>query len=143
MSREKFVYVTYIAAPQDEVWTALLEGEFTRQYWKHEHVTDWNVGSKWQLVADDAKRTVKHDGRVLEKVPNKRLVLAWGAAGDDWEGNGHSRAAIDLETVGTMVRVTITHDELTEDMKSRISRGWPLVLSSLKSFLETGRALEF
>ena len=142
MSTEKFVYVTYIATTLQKVWHALLEGEFTRQYWKHEHVSDWTPGSKWELVADDGKRTVKHVGKVLESVPNKRLVLAWGDAADAWESDKHSRVAIDIETVGAMVRLTVTHDELTPEMHRRITNGWPRVLSSLKSFLETGRPLD-
>jgi uncharacterized protein YndB with AHSA1/START domain len=143
VSNEKFVYVTYIATTPQKVWKALLEGELTRQYWKHENVSDWKPGSKWELVADDGKRTVRHVGKVLESVPDKRLVLTWGDVGDD--PARHSRVAIDIEdlaTVGEMVRLTITHDELTPDMQRRITNGWPRVLSSLKSFLETGRPLD-
>jgi uncharacterized protein YndB with AHSA1/START domain len=139
-SSEKFVYVTYIATTPQKVWKALLEGELTRQYWKHENVSDWQPGSKWELVADDGKRTVRHVGKVLESVPNKRLVLTWGDVGDD--AAKHSRVAMDIETVGTMVRLTVTHDQLTADMRRRITNGWPRVLSSLKSFLETGRPLD-
>jgi uncharacterized protein YndB with AHSA1/START domain len=142
MSTEKFVYVTYIATTPQKVWNALLEGELTRQYWRHENVSDWKPGSKWELVADDGKRTVKHVGKVLESLPNKRLVLAWGDVADAWDSAKHSRVAIDIETVGEMVRLTVTHAELTPDMQRRITYGWPLVLSSLKSFLETGRPLD-
>jgi len=142
MSNEKFVYVTYIATTPQEVWKALLEGELTRQYWKHENVSDWKPGSKWELVADDGKRTVKHVGKVLESVPDKRLVLTWGDVADAADATRHSRLAIDIETVGEMVRLTVTHDELTPEMRRKITYGWPRVLSSLKSFLETGRPLD-
>jgi len=139
-SNEKFVYVTYIATTPQKVWKALLEGELTRQYWKHEQVSDWTPGSKWELVADDGKRTVKHVGKVLESVPNKRLVLTWGDVSDD--AAKHSRLAIDIETVGEMVRLTVTHDDLTPEMRRKITNGWPRVLSSLKSFLEIGHPLD-
>jgi uncharacterized protein YndB with AHSA1/START domain len=142
MSDEKFVYVTYIATTPQKVWKALLEGELTRQYWRHENVSDWKPGSKWELVADDGKRTVKHVGKVLECVPDKRLVLTWGDVADAADAARHSRMAIDIETVGEMVRLTVTHDELAPDMRRRITNGWPRVLSSLKSFLETGRPLD-
>jgi uncharacterized protein YndB with AHSA1/START domain len=142
MSDEKFVYVTYIATTPQKVWKALLEGELTRQYWKHENVSDWKPGSKWELVADDGKRTVKHVGKVLECVPDQRLVLTWGDVADAADPARHSRMAIDIETVGEMVRLTVTHDGLTPDMRRRITNGWPRVLSSLKSFLETGRPLD-
>jgi uncharacterized protein YndB with AHSA1/START domain len=142
VENEKFVYVTYIATTPQKVWKALLEGELTRQYWRHENVSDWKPGSKWELVAADDKRTVKHVGKVLECVPDKRLVLTWGDVADAADAARHSRMAIDIDTVGEMVRLTVTHDELTPDMRRRITNGWPRVLSSLKSFLETGRPLD-
>jgi len=141
MNDERFVYVTYIAATAQQVWDALLKGELTRQYWGHENVSDWKPGSKWQHVADDGKRTVKLVGEVLESVPNKRLVMTWGDAVAAADKAKRSRVAIDIETVGEMVRLTVTHDELSPQMRRDITNGWPRVLSSLKSFLETGRPL--
>jgi uncharacterized protein YndB with AHSA1/START domain len=144
MSNEKFVYVTYIASTTEKVWTALLDGELTRQYWRHENVSDsnWEKGSKWRHVADDGKGTVKIVGEVLENVPQKRLVLSWIAPAQAADKAKHTRVAIDIETVGDMVRLTVTHDELYDEMRRGISHGWPIVLSSLKSFLETGRPLD-
>ena len=142
MSNEKFVYVTYIATTPQKVWDALLKGELTRQYWKHENVSDWRPGSTWEHIADDGKRTVKLVGKVLECVPNKRLALTWGNVADSADTAKHSRVAIDIETVGAMVRLTVTHDELSPEMQIRIANGWPRVLSSLKSFLETGCPLD-
>jgi uncharacterized protein YndB with AHSA1/START domain len=141
MDDERFVYVTYIATTAQQVWDALLKGELTRQYWGHENVSDWKPGSKWQHVADDGKRTVRLVGEVLESVPNKRLVMTWGDAVAAADKVKRSRVAIDIETVGEMVRLTVTHDELSPQMRRDITNGWPRVLSSLKSFLETGRPL--
>jgi len=142
VSAATFVYVTYIATTPEKVWQALLEGELTRQYWKHENVSDWRPGAEWKLVADDAGHTVHVVGKVLECVPNKRLAVTWGDVADVADPAKHSRVAIDIETVGEMVRVTVTHENLGDDMRRRISNGWPRVLSSLKSFLETGRPLD-
>jgi uncharacterized protein YndB with AHSA1/START domain len=142
LSQDKFVYVTYIATTPQKVWDALMKGELTRQYWKHENVSDWKPGSKWQHVADDGKRTVKLVGEVLENVPNKRLVMTWGEVAAAVDKSKHSRVAIDIETVGDMVRLIVTHEELTPEMRQKITHGWPRVLSSLKSFLETGRPLD-
>ena len=144
MGSEKFVYVTYIAATPEEVWKALLEGELTRQYWKHENVSDWKKGSKWQHVADDGKRTVKLVGEVLESVPQRRLVLTWNDPADPSNPANRSRVSFDIERVANMVRLTVTHDELEpgSDMARKITSGWPRVLSSLKSFMETGRPLD-
>jgi len=142
MSNATFVYVTYIATTHDKVWQALLDGELTRQYWQHENVSNWQPGANWRLVADNAERTVRHVGKILETVPNKRLVLTWADPEDAANPARHSRLAIEIETVGEMVRLTVTHDELTPEMQRKISNGWPRVLSSLKSFLETGRPLD-
>ena len=142
MSNDKFVYVTYIATTPQKVWDSLVKGELTRQYWKHENVSDWKPGSKWQHVAVDGKRTVKLVGEVLESVPNKRLAMTWGEVVAAADKSKHSRVAIDIEAVGDMVRLTVTHEELTPEMRLKIAQGWPRVLSSLKSFLETGRPLD-
>ncbi len=141
MNDDRFVYVTYIATTAQQVWDALLKGELTRQYWGHENASDWKPGSTWQHVADDGKSTVRLVGEVLESVPNKRLVMTWGDAVAAADKAKRSRVAIDIETVGEMVRLTVTHDELSPQMRRDITNGWPRVLSSLKSFLETGRPL--
>jgi len=142
MASEKFVYVTYIASTPAKVWKALTDGELTRQYWKHTNESDWKPGSKWKHVADDGKGTVRLVGKVVEVVPHRRLVLTWGEVADAADTSRHSRVAIDLETVGQMVRLTVTHDDLQPEMAQRIAAGWPRVLSSLKSFLETGHPLD-
>lgn len=145
VSNEKFVYVTYIATTPEKVWKALVEGDLTRQYWMHENVSDWKPGSKWEHVSADGKRTVKIVGKVLECAPNKRLVLTWAEVADAADAAKHSRVSMDIETVGdNMVRLTVTHDELQPESKMArdIAQGWPRVLSSMKSFLETGRPLK-
>lgn len=142
MASEKFVYVTYIATTPAKVWKALTDGELTRQYWKHSNESDWKPGSKWKHVADDGKGTVRLVGQVVEVVPSRRLVLTWGDVADAADTSRHSRVAIDIEVVGSMVRLTVTHDELDPETARKVAVGWPRVLSSLKSLLETGRALD-
>ena len=142
MASEKFVYVTYIATTPDRVWKALTDGELTRQYWKHTNDSDWKPGSKWKHVADDGKGTVRLVGQVVEVVPSRRLVLTWGDVADAADTSRHSRVAFDIEAVGSMVRLTVTHDELDPETFRKVAGGWPRVLSSLKSLLETGRALD-
>ena len=143
MTTETFVYVSYIATTQEKVWQALIDGELMRQYWKHENISDWKIGSHWEMVANDGKRTVKHVGKVLECTPNKRLALSWVNPEDAADQAKYSKVAMDIEPVGDMVRLTVTHEDLSPEMRSRIGYGWPLVLSSMKSFLETGHALDF
>jgi uncharacterized protein YndB with AHSA1/START domain len=142
MSNSKFVYTLYIAATAEKVWNALLDGEMTRQYWGHENVSDWKPGSPWQHVADDGKRTVRLVGEVVEIDPPRRLVLTWVDPVDAAEKTKHTRVSFDIEPVADMVRLTVTHDELSDDMFRKIANGWPRVLSSMKSFLETGKPLK-
>jgi uncharacterized protein YndB with AHSA1/START domain len=144
VNNEKFVYVTYIASTPAKVWRALIEGDLTRQYWKHTNESDWKPGSRWKHVAADGSATVKLVGSVVEVVPNKRLVLTWADVADAEKPSRHSTVTIDIESVGEMVRLTVTHDQLEpgSDMARGIRAGWPRVLSSLKSLLETGRALD-
>lgn len=139
MDNQKFIYVTYIASTPEQVWKALLEGELTRQYWGHENVSEWKKGSQWKHVTADAKREVRVAGEVLEIVPQKRLVLSWRHTAD--AEAKPSQATFDIDTVGDMVRLTVTHEDLDPETFKKISNGWARVLSSLKSFLETGRPL--
>jgi uncharacterized protein YndB with AHSA1/START domain len=143
MTKSTFVYVTYIAASADKVWKALLDGEFTRQYWGHDNVSDWKPGSEWEHRRADGTRAVVLLGEVLEAAQPNRLVLTWANPEDKANRSRHSRVTFEIETVGDMVRLTVTHDELEKgsEMERNISRGWPRVLSSLKSLLETGKAL--
>ena len=144
MAKATFLYVTYIAAPAERVWKALLDGEFTRQYWGHDNVSDWQKGSTWEHRRDDPAHTVDVLGEVLEAVPPRRLVITWGEPRDRANRGRHSRVTFEIEPVADMVRLTITHDELEAGSETlrRISDGWPRVLSSLKSLLETGRPLK-
>ena len=144
MSKSKFVYVTYIASTPEKVWTALLDAKFTRQYWDRENVSDWKPGSKWEHRRFDKARTVDLVGEVLESKPPRRLVLTWANASDAKNKAKHSRVTLEIEPIKEMVRLTVTHDELQagSGMLEGISEGWPRVLSSLKSLLETGKPLE-
>ncbi len=144
MAKATFVYVTYLAAPPERVWRALLDGEFTRQYWGHENVSDWKPGSPWEHRRTDGSQAVVLVGEVLEADPPNRLVLSWADPRDRDRRSRHSRVRFETERVGEMTRLTVTHDELDDgsDMHRSITQGWPRVLSSLKSLLETGRALD-
>ena len=144
MSTEKFVYVTYIATTPEKVWAALLEGALTRQYWRHDNVSDWKVGSTWEHRRSDGEQgKVDIAGKVVESVPPKRLVVTWARPSEVAETAKHSRVTYEIEPVASAVRLTVTHDQLEADpdMARAISGGWPKVLSSLKSLLETGRPL--
>lgn len=143
MAKSKFLYVTYIRAAQEKIFEALTRGEITRQYWGgFENLSDWKPGSSWRH--QDGQKAVRILGEVIEHAPPRRLVISWAWPADANNRARHTRVAFDLETVADMVKLTVTHDELEpgSDMERGITEGWPRVLSSLKSFLETGKALD-
>lgn len=146
MPKEKtsFVYVTYIQSTPEKVFEAITRPELARRYWGHENVSDWNKGSKWQHIRANDERPVELVGEVLETTPPSRLVISWAAASQEANAAAYSRVTFDIVPYEEMVRLTVTHDELEAEsgMAKGISQGWPMVLSSMKTFLETGRGLD-
>ncbi len=138
MTSTDFVYTTYIRTTPEKVWQAITNPEFTRQYWGHETISDWKKGSQWSMhVADDGKN-VKCGGKVLESNPPKRLVLTWAKP---YNKADESQVVFDISVVGDMVRLDVIHTQLSAEMAHGVSSGWPRVLSSMKSLLETGKPL--
>jgi len=146
MSKEKtsFVYVTYIRSTPEKVFEAITKPEIARRYWGHENVSDWKPGSAWQHVRANEQRTVELVGKVVEVVPPTRLVITWANASQAADPASTSRVTFDVAAYDEMVRLTVTHDELEagSGMAKCIQQGWPIVLSSLKSLLETGQGID-
>ena len=141
MSKPQFVYTTYIETTAEKLWHALTDGDFTERYWfGHRITSDWKVGSAYGFT-NQGKPMV--EGKVLVSDPPRRLAYTWYNRKEEAKGEGTSRVTFDLEPRGKVIKLTVTHDELGEDGKTLrdISGGWPLVMASLKSMLETGRAL--
>jgi uncharacterized protein YndB with AHSA1/START domain len=143
MKNATFVYVTYIASTPEKVWRALLDGEATRKYWGHFNVSDWKPGSGWRHEQDNAERTLRMVGTVVEVNEPKRLVFTWAPPADANDESKHSRVTFELEPNGDTVKLTVTHSELEpgSNMFNGISKGWPHVLSGLKTYIETGKTL--
>lgn len=146
MTREKtsFVYVTYIQSTPQKVFEAITKPDLAKRYWGHENVSDWQPGSNWQHVRANDERTVELVGKVIEVSPPTRLVITWANASQASDPDAHSRVTFEIEEYDSMVRLTVTHDELEAEsgMAKGVSKGWPIVLSSMKSFLETGQGLD-
>jgi uncharacterized protein YndB with AHSA1/START domain len=138
--RSHFVYVTFIRTTPTELWEALTDAEFIRQYWFGVTVEcGWTKGSPWTLVYPDGR--LADTGEILEIDPPRRIVIRWQ---NEWnpelKAEGPSRCTIELEPLGAAVKLTITHeiDRPNSKLITAVSGGWPKVVSNLKSLVETG-----
>lgn len=143
MSKPEFVYVTYIETTAEKLWHALTDGDFTPRYWFGVHLrSDWKVGSTFEMVHGDGN--VSDTGKVVECDPPRRLAYTFINVSDKYKGEAPALATFEIEPWGNLVKLTLTHQGFTEGSKflSAVSKGWPAILSGLKSLLETGKVLE-
>lgn len=138
MTKPDFVYTTYIDTTPEKLWAAITAPEFLHQYWGDMR-SDWKKGSKWSYVRNAGDAPFM-GGEVLESVPPKKLVYTWAETKDPADV---SRVTFEIETIDGMTRLTVLHGDFKagSEMPGKISQGWPRVLSSLKSLLETGHPL--
>jgi len=140
MEKPKLVHVTFIAATPERVWEALTDPDQTARYWGHRNVSDWAKGDSWQHERLDGSGS-DGGGTILEIDPPRRLAHTWGDLEDADHPDRLSRVTYDIEPVNDAVRLTVTHENLLPEQLSDTQEGWALVLSSLKSYLETGTPL--
>jgi uncharacterized protein YndB with AHSA1/START domain len=144
MKKDQFVYVTYIRTTPEKLWKALIDPEFTRKYWAETwQESEWKPGASWRIMIPDGR--VADSGEVLEIEPHRRLVLKWrNEFRPELKAEGYSRLTYQLEKEGNSVKLTVIHEIDKEGSKfiESVSSGWPHILASLKSLLETGESLE-
>ena len=142
MSKPEFVYVTYIETTPERLWDALTESDFTKLYWFGTEVqSDWKVGSPFALVTNGTTTDI---GEILESDPPRRLSYTFKHVRDPAMSKERaSKVALTLQPFGKLVKLTLTHEDFAEGslLLDGISRGWPAILSALKSLLEKGEAL--
>jgi uncharacterized protein YndB with AHSA1/START domain len=160
-----FVYATYILASPERVWRGLTDPDLMKRYWRHQSagpkafLSDWKTGSTYEMTHEEVGLIVRgSDQVILESDPYHRLAYSWHtitpewatAVGMDeataaiWRAEPRSKVAFDIEDVGHgTARLTVTHDGFAPGsaVLPAISEGWPAVLSSLKTLLETGSSL--
>jgi DNA-binding transcriptional ArsR family regulator/uncharacterized protein YndB with AHSA1/START domain len=158
MSDTEFVYTTYINTTPEKLWQGLTDPAFTTRYWGVSIESDWAVGSAVTWVLDGKGVTIADPAQVvLEADPYRRLSYTWhtftpefGAAYgfgaeqlDRWNGEDRSKVVFDIEPHGPAVKLTVVHDGFRpgSEVLSSISQGWPELIASLKTFLETGEPL--
>ncbi len=143
MAESRFVYATYIRTTPEKLWRALIDPEFTRRYWcETRQESQWKPGASWRILIPDG--SVIDTGEILEIEPHKKLVLTWrNEFKPELHAEGYSRLTCELEPVGESVKLTVIHEIDKPDSKliQSVSGGWPRVLASLKSLLETGEPL--
>lgn len=145
MSHPEYVYVTYIKTSPEKLWAALTNSEFTRQYWfGFDLVSSWQEGDSIAFLPQGDSSNPHVSGRVLQFNPPNVLSYSWEFP-DLASTEEPSRVTFTLEKQGELVKLTVVHNQFTDGSvaPSRISKGWPAVLSSLKSLLESGEALVY
>ncbi|MDX6634570.1 MAG: hypothetical protein QOF06_773 [Solirubrobacterales bacterium] len=136
------VFEIYIKTTPERLWEAIVSEEMRARYsFGVGTVSDWTPGSEYKAsvpgVIDIAS------GENLEVDPPRRLVQSFDALwSEDVQKEGTSRVTWEIEPVGTSCRLRVTHDQLGEDANNELYGGWPMILSGLKTLLETGEDLD-
>jgi uncharacterized protein YndB with AHSA1/START domain/DNA-binding transcriptional ArsR family regulator len=143
MDKPSHVFEIFIQTTPEKVWAALTESEFTTQYYFASMVeSDWQPGSQFRYLLPDGTEAIR--GEVVEAEPGKRLVTTFDARWDDGvAADPPSRIGWDLEQQGEATKLTVTHDGFAEETETyrQVVGGMPLILSGLKTLLETGKPL--
>ena len=136
------VFEIYIKTTPERLWEAITSAEMRKRYsFGVGTVSDWTEGSEYRSgvpgVIDIAS------GENLEVDPPRRLVQSFNALwSDQVKSEGTSRVTWEIEPVGSSCRLRVTHDQLGEDANNELYGGWPMILSGLKTLLETGEDLD-
>jgi uncharacterized protein YndB with AHSA1/START domain len=158
MSNESFQYTIYIDTTAKRLWRALIDPTKTKKWWNITFVSDWKVGSTIDVKMGHI--TIRDPEQViLESDAPNRLAYTWHTFTPEWaSANGYSeddrlkfanesrsKVTFDIEKVNGVIRLTVVHDGFDADsvVIDAIREGWPPILSSLKTFLEKGEALDF
>jgi uncharacterized protein YndB with AHSA1/START domain len=136
------VFEIYIKTTPERLWEAITDPEMRAKYsFGVQTTSDWKEGSSYRSsvpgVIDIA------EGENVEVDPPRRLVQTFNALwSDDVKAVGTSRVTWEIEPVGSSCQLTVTHDQLPADANSEVWGGWPMILSGLKTLLETGEPLD-
>ncbi len=137
------VFEIYIKTTPERLWEAITDGEMRKKYTFGVGVdSDWTPGSGYEAVHPEAGIRIS-EGENLEVDPPRRLVQSFHALwSDDVKTAGTSRVTWEIEPVGDSCHLTVTHDQLPEEANDELYGGWPMILSGLKTLLETGDQLD-
>lgn len=143
MPSSTYEYVAYIRATPDQLWSALTNTELTKHYWFGMRLESrWTAGSSWRMLFPDGK--VCDAGEIVDAVPKRRLAIRWqNQCKPELTAEGPSLCTMKLEPNGEAIKLTLIHSMERERSQfiATASSFWPMVISNLKSFLETGSAV--
>jgi uncharacterized protein YndB with AHSA1/START domain/biotin operon repressor len=136
------VFEIYIRTTPERLWEAITDPEIRSKYnFGARQTSDWTPGSGFVVTAPGADRPLG-EGENLEVDPPRRLVQTMRALwSDDVKNEGTSRVTWDIEQIGDSCRLLVIHDQLREGANQELYGGWPMILSGLKTWLETGELL--
>jgi uncharacterized protein YndB with AHSA1/START domain len=134
------VFEIYIKTTPERLWEAITDPELRSKYTFGARITsDWTPGGRYEMSHPGG---LLGEGENLEVDPPRRLVQSMRALwSDDVKSEGTSRITWEIEPVGDSCRLTVTHDQLREGANEELYGGWPMILSGLKTLLETGELL--
>ena len=134
------VFEIFIKTTPERLWEAITDPELRRKYnFGASASSDWTPGSRYELAAGSMQLA---EGENLEVDPPRRLVQSFTAVwSEEDRAEGTSRVTYEIEPIGDSCRLTVTHDQLREGANNQLFGGWPMVLSGLKTLLETGEML--
>jgi uncharacterized protein YndB with AHSA1/START domain len=136
------VFEIYIRTTPERLWEAITDPEIRGKYnFGSQCISDWTPGSRYEMRHPAAPGPLG-EGENLEVDPPRRLVQSFNALwSDEVKSEGTSRVTWEIEPIGDSCRLTVTHDQLREGANNELYGGWPMILSGLKTWLETGELL--
>lgn len=136
------IFEIYIKTTPERLWEAITDSEIRSKYQFGSVITsDWTPGGRYEMGNPKAGELLG-EGENLEVDPPRRLVQSMRALwGEDVKAEGTSRITWEIEPVGDSCRLTVTHDQLRDGANDQLYGGWPMILSGLKTWLETGELL--
>ena len=141
MNKPKFVYVTHIATTAEKLWAAITSSEFWRKF-SGPIESDWKAGSPVRFFLPNGE--MYSEGEVLESSPPHTLSHTWPDPEGAKDPKSSQRLTWQIESSGPgTVKLTLIHENMTEKAYRGVVAGWPALIGSLKTLLETGRTIEF
>jgi uncharacterized protein YndB with AHSA1/START domain/DNA-binding transcriptional ArsR family regulator len=140
--RMEKVFEIYIRTTPERLWEAITDPAIRQKYHFGAAVeSDWAAGSEYRLVHSGAERPLMEGENLVVDRPRRLVQTMRALWGPDAERAGTSRVTWEIEPVGDSCRLTVIHDQLPEDASAQLYGGWPMILSGLKTWLETGQPL--